>query len=188
MKIGIFVGSFNPVHKGHIQIINKVLEEKVVDKVLVIATGNYWDKTDIININHRINMLEKYARDDIIIDKTLNDLPYTYLVMRELKNRYKNDELFLIIGADNIISFDKWREYKELLEYNLIIMNRNNIDVKHYLDLLNKKDKYYIIDIEYVDISSTSVRNNINNVERLKELLDDEIIDYIKENNLYEGD
>ena len=185
MKIGIFVGSFNPVHKGHIQIVDNILNKKIVDKVLIIPTGNYWNKNDIIDLNHRINMLEYYASKNIIIEKELNNLKYTYLIINELKKRYKKDELSLIIGADNIVDFDKWKEYKELLKLNLIIVKRNNINVKYYLNKLNKKDKYIILDIKDKNYSSTNIRNNINNLDILKEMMDMEIINYIKENNLY---
>ena len=50
MKIGVYVGSFNPVHKGHIKIVNHLIKNKYVDKVLVIPTGNYWDKNDLLSI------------------------------------------------------------------------------------------------------------------------------------------
>ena len=83
MKLGVFVGSFNPVHKGHIKIVNYILEKNYVDKVLIIPTGNYWDKNDIIDIKHRINMLKYYETDKIKIDNTLNDIQYTYQIIND---------------------------------------------------------------------------------------------------------
>ena len=121
MKIGVFVGSFNPVHKGHIKIINHLIKNKYLDKVIIIPTGNYWNKQNIININDRINMLKFYENYDIIVDNKLNNLTYTYEIMNELNHEYK--DLNLIIGADNLIDFDKWKNFKELLNYNLIIIN-----------------------------------------------------------------
>ena len=57
MKIGVYVGSFNPVHKGHIKVVKKVLKE-YVDKVLIVPTLSYWDKNNLISITDRINMLK----------------------------------------------------------------------------------------------------------------------------------
>ena len=185
MRIGVFVGSFNPVHKGHIKIANYLVDNNYVDKLLIVPTGSYWDKKNI-DVKHRIKMLERYETDNIIIERELNNLEYTYQLIRELKKRYKNDELILIMGADNIISFDKWKNYEELLKLELIIYKRNNLDIKHYLDRINKKDKYIIIDnVESINISSTTIRETINDFYNLEELIDKDVLDYIIENELY---
>ena len=62
MKIGVYVGSFNPPHKGHIKIVNHLINN-YLDKVIIIPTGNYWDKFDLIDIQDRINMLKIFERD-----------------------------------------------------------------------------------------------------------------------------
>ena len=186
MKLGIFVGSFNPVHKGHIKLVKYIINNEIVDKVLIIPTNNYWNKNNIIDINHRLNMLNNYSSNEIIIDSELNNLKYTYQIIRRLKKKYKDDELFLIIGADNIIKFNEWKNYKYLLKLNLIICKRNNIDIKYYLDKLGKKDKYYIVD-SINDISSTFIRENINNNKLLTKYIDKEVLNYINDNNLYKG-
>jgi len=190
MKIGIYVGSFNPPHKGHIKIVNHLINN-YLDKIIIIPTGNYWDKKDLISINDRINMLKFYEKENIIIDNKNNNIEYTYEILNNLSREYKKEELYLIIGADNVINFDKWKNYEEVLTYNLIILNRNNINVLEYLNKLNKKDKYIIVnDLPNIDISSTMIRNKIKNniYDKLSMYLDKEIYDYIKENNLYEGE
>ena len=184
MKIGVFVGSFNPVHKGHIEIANNLLNKKLVDELLFVPGNSYWDKINI-DLKHRIKMLEFYEKDNIIIEKEINNLEYTYQVMQALQKRYKNDELYLIIGADNIINFNKWKNYKELLMYNMIIIKRNNINIKYYLNKLNKKDNYKIVEDTSIKVSSTIVRDNINNKEYLEKLLDKEVLNYIIKNSLY---
>lgn len=185
MKIGIFVGSFNPVHKGHIKIVKHLIENKYLDKVIIIPTGNYWNKQNLIDIDDRINMLKFYQNDSIIIDNKLNNLTYTYEIMNELKREYEN--LYLILGADNLISFDKWNNYEDLLNYYLVIINREDIDVNYYLDK-HKIKKYIIVDdLEKDDISSSLVRDLITSNKSLDKYLDVEIINYIKNNNLYGG-
>ncbi len=179
MRLGIFIGSFNPPHKAHIKIVNYLLNNKVVDKVLIVPTENYWDKQDLIDIKHRINMLKYYENRNIIIDTENNEYPYTYLLMRKLKNTYKEDTLYLIIGADNIINFDKWKEYQELLKYNIIIMGRDNIDINKYIKKYPNGHFTIIEDFNY-NVSSTKLRDNINSRN-----IDEKIIDYIRKNNLY---
>ena len=121
MKIGIFIGSFNPPHLGHLDMMNYLLEKKIIDKICVVPTGNYWDKNNLVDISMRIDMLKFYENDNIFIDSVNNDYQYTYQLMRRLSEVYKSDELYLVIGADNIINFDKWKKYEELLSYNIII-------------------------------------------------------------------
>lgn len=187
MKIGIYVGSFNPPHKGHIKIVNHLLNN-YLDKIIIIATGNYWDKNNLINIEDRINMLKLYENENIIIDKKNNNIEYTYQILNILSNEYKEDELYLVIGADNIINFDKWKNYEEILKYNLIILNRSNIDVIKYLNYLDKKDKYIIVnDLPNIDISSTIIRSKIKNKQGdLIKYIDNDVYEYIKLKKLYE--
>ena len=83
MKLGVYIGSFNPPHKGHIYVVNYLLDNLIVDKVLLVPTGNYWDKQSLVDITDRINMLKFYENDNIIIDTVNNNYPYTYQLMRK---------------------------------------------------------------------------------------------------------
>ena len=84
MKIGVYVGSFNPVHKGHIAIANYIVDNNYVDKLLIVPTGNYWDKNNNIDLTLRIKMLEKYENDKIIVEREFNSSKYTYELFRKL--------------------------------------------------------------------------------------------------------
>ena len=181
MKLGIYVGSFNPVHVGHIDIVKYLLDNNYVEKVLIVPTLNYWDKNDLIDINDRINMLKFFESDKIIIDTKYNKYIYTYELFNVLKedNRYKDYDLYLIIGADNIINFDKWKEYKELLKYKTIIMNRDNIDVNYYIKKLGGDNFIVVKDYNYINISSTEIRNGEN------KYLDYRVLEYMKKKKLY---
>ena len=95
------------------------------------------------------------------------------------------DYLYLIIGADNIIKFDEWKNVNKLLEYNIIVVNRDNINIKKYVNKFNKKDNFFVIDnFDYVPISSTEIRQNVDSKEA-KKYLDERVLKYIKNNNLY---
>ena len=187
MRVGVYVGSFDPVHTGHIKIVNYLLNN-ILDKIVLMPTGAYWDKDDLVDINHRINMLKIYETERILVEDEKNDLPYTYMAMEYLEKKYPEDELYLIIGADNIINFDKWQEYETLLAGNMIIINRSNSDVKKYLKQLNKKAGFIITDdLENIDISSTQIREYIKtkNWGAMQEIVDKCVFEYIIENKLY---
>ena len=183
MKLGIYVGSFNPVHIGHKYIMNHLLNNKYLDKIIVIPTGNYWDKNNLIDIKHRINMLKFYESDKITINDTLNNLEFTYEILEQLKQEYKNCELYLIIGADNILKFHLWKNVKDILKNKVIVLNRNDINVSVYINKFKEKDNFILInDFKRIDISSTDIRNNIENN---KDKLDKEVYKYIINNKLF---
>ena len=84
MKVGVYVGSFNPPHNGHIKIMNHLLN-KYLDKIIVIPTQEYWNKNNLLHIEHRINMLKFYETKKIIINDKLNKYEYTYEILNELR-------------------------------------------------------------------------------------------------------
>lgn len=184
MKIAVYVGSFNPVHKGHIKVVKKILKE-YVDKVIIVPTMSYWNKNNLISISDRINMLKLYETKDIVIDTKNNNYEFTYQVLRNIQKEYKNDKIYLVIGDDLLKDFDKWKNISEILKYNIIVIKRNNIDESIY----KKYEKYNFIvtnKISNKEISSTIVRNMIANGNKdVLKYIDLKIYDYIKRNNLY---
>lgn len=188
MKIGVYVGSFNPVHKGHIGLIKYLLQEGYVSRMEVVATGNYWDKTDLLDTDVRIEMLKFYESSSIKIMDELNELPYTYMIMDRLLEKYPNDELYLIIGADNLVNFSKWKRVDKLLKMNILVIPRNGIDIWKYLRENNYTDSFLIVDgFKEMDISSSDIRELIRkgNILELKKYLDDDVLNYILLNGLY---
>jgi len=183
MKIGIYVGSFNPVHIGHIDNINYLLN-KYLDKIYVVPTLNYWNKNNLIDLNHRINMLKYIENPRICIDTVNNKLEYTYLLLREYNKIYKKEDIYLIIGADNIIRFNEWKNVDELLTYNIIVLDRDDIDIYKYIDMYGFDRSKFIMFDDYVPIltSSTEIRKDIDG---MKDFLDSRVYKYIKKNNLY---
>ena len=180
MKLGIYPGSFNPPHKGHKMVCDYLIKNNYVDKIIIIPTMNYWDKQNLIDISDRINMLRFYENSNITVDTNYNNYPYTINIMEKLESIYSNDELYLIIGADNLINLDKWKDYQKLLKYKIIIMNRNDIKINEYLYKYPNNNFIIVKDFPYINISSSEIRNKLNN-----KYLDRDVINYIKNNNLY---
>ena len=184
-RVGVFVGSFDPIHKGHMHIMKYLLQYNLVDKIIVVPTGDYWSKSMEASLEDRIEMCKLVQSKKIEISTTLNKYEYTYQVLEELEKKYPMDYLFLIMGADNIIHFDKWKNIDHLLEYNIIVVNRDNIDINEYVEKFNKKDNFIVLDdFDFLSISSTYIRSNIE-AENAKEFLDEKVLNYIKSKNLY---
>lgn len=184
MKIGIYVGSFNPVHLGHTNLINYLISNKYLDKIFIIPTKGYWDKTNLIDLKHRINMLKYIENGCIYVDDNNNNLDYTYQILNEYNKVYKKEDIYLIIGADNIINFNKWKNIEEILTYNIIVLNRNNINILKYIKkFCYDLNKFNVLDnYPYLDISSSMIREDI---DKYKAYLDSKVYKYIKKNNLY---
>lgn len=176
MKIGIYVGSFNPVHKGHIDVANKLIKNNYVDKIYIIPTLGYWNKNKLAPLNDRINMLKLVCSSNIIVDTINNELKYTYQIMDVYKKMYRSDDIKLIIGLDNLNDFHKWMNYDKILNYGLIVVDRNNIKTNI------KYDNMIFALINPIQISSTEIRNN----KKIRsKYLDRKVLKYINDNKLY---
>lgn len=180
MRIGIYAGSFNPVHNGHIKVVNFLLEKDYVDQVLLLPTPSYWDKQNLAPMQDRINMLKYFENEKVKVDTIHNHYEYTYQVFRSLKKDYPNEELYLIIGSDNIEKFHLWEKVDELLENKIIILKRDNTKVEEYLKRWNTNSFIYVKDFEPIAASSTNIRK-----EKDTSNLDERVLQYIKEHKLY---
>ena len=180
MKIGVYCGSFDPVHNGHIQIAKHCLS--LVDKVLFIPTGNYWSKNLTFSLDDRIEMLKLVIEDNMEVDTIHNKLKYTAQIFNVLNEKYPNIEFCLIIGDDNLERFHEWYLYKYLTSFNIIIVRRK-LTKKKILKVITKQNitNYSILDIEPIEISSTYIRENILDYDKIKDMISEKVYNYIKE-------
>ena len=182
-KIAVYVGSFNPVHKAHIEVAKHILKN-YVDKVIIVPTMGYWDKNNLIDINDRINMLKLYETKDIIIDTKNNNCQYTYQVLRNIQKEYENSKIYLVIGDDILKDFNRWERIDEILSYDIIVIKRNNEDSSAY----NSSNFIYTDRVTKNDISSTIVRKLIlENNKMVFKYIDLKVYEYIKKNKLYDN-
>lgn len=182
MRLGVYVGSFDPIHTGHISVMDYLIDNNYLDRIVILPTKNYWDKNSLTDIKKRVEMIKMIKRDYLTVDDVNNKYDYTYQVLETLKKEHPNDDLYLIIGADNIVSFDKWMNVDQIISNNkVIVLNRDNMDVEKYVDKFENKENFIIIkDYPFVNISSTKLRNMID-----KKYLPLEVYNYIIENKLY---
>lgn len=193
MRIGVYGGSFNPCHLMHKKLVNKLLDNNYFDRIIIIPTGNYYRKSNLLKGEERIKLLEIMFKDNprvIISDYEFkNNLICTYRSMDYLQNMYKGDELYFILGSDNLLSFHTWKRYEYLLDtYNLLVIKRKNVDVSKQLEQYSKyKGKLECIDLELDGISSSEVRDLLDsdNNDLAKQFLDVDVYNYIIEKGLY---
>ena len=187
MKIGIFGGSFNPPHNMHKNIALDLIKNKYLDKVIYVPTGNKYNKKGLANQNDRYNMLKLIieAYDNLDVSNyEFGKLTFTYETLNHFKNIYKNDEIYFICGSDNLKEITTWKNYDYILDnFKLIVIRRNNDDINEILSKINSKN-IVIPNINSDNISSSYIRKNINN-EKILKLMNENIVKYIIENNLY---
>lgn len=171
-KIGILGGTFNPIHNGHIELGKAAVKECNLDKILVIPSGISYLKKDISvpdgNIRYAIceqaiKGIDRFEMSDIEIKRMGNT--YTYQTLEELKEIYKEDDLYFILGADSLFYLENWVEVKKIFEYcTIVCANRGtNSDIaalEHKRNELISEYKANIILLkeQIVDISSTKLR------------------------------
>ncbi len=193
MKIGVYGGSFNPCHLMHKQIVISLLEKNIFDRIIILPTGNFYNKKNLLKGEERKRMLELMFNNNsrvIICDYEFkNNLISTYRSLDYLQNLYKGDKLYFIMGSDNILNFDKWKRYEYILDnYNLLIIKRKGIDIKNNIEKYNKyKGEIILLDLDLLDIQSNIIRDFLNQEEysKVQNFLDLNVLEYIKNKKLY---
>ena len=192
MKIGIFGGSFNPPHKMHKEIAIELIKKHYVDKVIFVPTGSkYKYKNNLLSDKVRLDMLKLMCRDvnnlEVSDFELKDDVVYTYLTLNYFKNKYKDDEIYFICGTDNLSYIDKWKRGEYILSNNkILVIKRNTDNINALLDKYKDyKDNIIVTDIKENEISSTKIREMIYNNKRVKNYLDNKVLDYIIRNKLY---
>lgn len=181
----VYGGAFNPPSLAHIEIVNKLLEKYPKSNVILLPVGNDYKKQELIDFNDRYKMLKLCFENNkrVIISTIENENKFmgTINSLNILSKTYNN--LYLTTGSDNIIEFETWIKYEELLnKYPLIIIKRNNVDVFNEM----KKYQYLNVKFEVLEfnskINSTMIRKDLSS---FKEWLNKDVYNYILKNKLY---
>ena len=190
-KIGLFFGTFDPIHNGHLRIAKYITEEKLADKVWLVVTPENPIKVGnkISSFNHRFNMTkiatEKY--DNIIpsdLEVNLKKPNYTIDTLEYISNKLKDIEFSLIIGEDNYKIFDTWKDYKKIInKYKIFIYPRKGT-LNENLHIINENTMY--IGGPRIDLSSTNIRNIVSKKSDPKDLISTKVMEYINSNKLYQ--
>ena len=199
-KIGVFGGTFDPVHYGHVWLARQAASELLLDKVLVTPTKKQPFKMDrtVTSGVHRYNMLKlAFAGDGIIsvsdIELKKDGISYTIDTLREIRRIFGVDaEIYFILGADAFLKIEKWKDADELLSgYSFIIGIRPGHEdcglcghIRRLKSVYNTKAT--VIGNKQIDVSSTEIKEMIKTGGRLS-VIPEDVERYIKTNGLYQG-
>ena len=179
--IAVFPGVFNPVHNFHIDIVLNVLDKfPKIDKLIFVPTSDKYKKEGIIASNHRYNMLCLVAQDDSKIEVSDIEIKenrqlYTYETLKLLENEYKTNNIYLIIGSDNLKEFNTWYKYEKILEqYKVLVVARDTDNAQEILQnneyLFSYKTSFEIITNINSNLNSTAIREKIRNLEDVRRI------------------
>ncbi|MBE5765445.1 MAG: nicotinate (nicotinamide) nucleotide adenylyltransferase [Clostridiales bacterium] len=196
MKIGIYGGSFDPVHNDHLSICLKFKNLLALDKVIVFPAYQSPFKSGHFTAGeHRKNMLEIAFKEYPFIEVSDFELKsegksYTYLTVEHLKESYSNNELYLLIGYDSLKGFLNWKRVDYLLaSVTLVVADRGGCDFEEELRRFKKACGYTFIPMQNEGtVSSTYVREQLKLGICSQEFLPISVCDYIKSNSLYMAD
>lgn len=195
--LAIFGGTFNPFHKGHMQMLNAVAELDYVEKILIMPSKipPHKDADFLADEKHRITMCQIAAENIPKAEVTDVELKregksYTIDTLLELSKIYPNYKLAITVGGDMITSFNTWKRYKDVLKIaDIIAFKRADIDNDEFYrsvsSLINDGGRITVMKEEIINISSTELRHSICDKPLLEKYLSKDIIDYILENDVY---
>ena len=197
-KVGILGGTFNPIHLAHLMIAETALESEKLDEVLFIPTGCSYmkDQTEIASDKDRVRMtglaLEdnpNFALSTIEIEREGNT--YTYETLLELKQKYPNQEYYLIVGADNLFTMEQWKCPEQIFENCKILAAVRGAkkvpDMEKQIAYLSEKfgAQISLLPIKHIDISSSMIREKVALGESVRYILPEKVRQYVLKNGLY---
>jgi nicotinate-nucleotide adenylyltransferase len=191
MRIGIFGGTFNPPHIGHLIVAEHVRNELSLDKIIFIPSfiSPHKNEGEESLSLHRLNMTKMAIAGNIYFDCSdieinKNNISYTVETLEIFREKYSDDKLFLLIGMDNYLTFHQWKEPQKILELSaLAVMNRPKFP-KIINEVIGTKNVMFV-DVPDIDISSSDIRERIIQEKSIRYSVPTTIEEYIYTHNLY---
>ena len=195
-KIGLFGGTFDPMHKGHTKLCEFVLKKMELDKIIFIPAGDPPHKLDkkVTDKSDRLNMVRlatEYNKSFCVSDYEIKKeaRSYSYDLINHFKSVYKDDELYFIIGGDSLYNLPTWYRYEELLGLcTFVVISRPDVEKENLFDKFKGNEKpprLFFIDDVKIPISSTEIREKVKNSEDIKDYVSEPVFNYITTKELY---
>ncbi len=190
-RIGLYFGTFNPIHVGHLAIANHMAEFSDLDEIWMVVTPHnpFKKKSSLLDNHHRFEMVyratESYPKiKPSDVEFKLPQPNYTVYTLAHLQEKYPDDQFNLIMGEDNLKSFHKWKNYEVILEnHDLYVYPRiakGNVEAQ-----FSDHPKIHKVDAPIMEISSTFIRESIAKDKNIRPLLTKEVWEYIDTMNFY---
>jgi nicotinate-nucleotide adenylyltransferase len=190
-NIGLYFGTFNPIHVGHLIIANHMVENSDLDEIWMVVTPHnpFKKKNSLLDNHHRFEMVYRAAEEyDKIkpsdIEFKLPQPNYTVNTLAHISEKFPNVKFNLIMGEDNLKSFHKWKNYEAILDdYDIYVYPRISDGI--IKTQFNNHPKIHRVNAPIVEVSSTMIRNAIKESKNVRPLLSEEVWKYIDEMNFY---
>lgn len=199
MKIGIMGGTFNPIHNGHIEMMQKAMQEMGLDDILLIPTGNPPHKPEEVILpkydRYELCLLSAVSYDNILVSSIeieRSGFTYTIDTLRELERLYgSKNKFYFIIGGDTVFQLESWKEYKEVFKRcEFIAFGRENLDSQELLNKIEDMRNEYKVRIKYIDsgisgVSSSEIRERLIKGQSIEGMVPDSVGEYLLRHGLY---
>jgi len=210
--VGLFGGAYDPIHNGHLMIADSLINKLKLDQFFFIPTGISVTDKNLTSVDHRLNMIRL-----ALTNSKLNVSTYEADNSHNAKKSYTIDTLkyffennnainFFIMGSDNFLKINTWKNWEKLLNYaHIIVVDRqisslsfiNDSEIREFLEqheeenfsnLTLKRNGYiYKHQIDYIDIASSEIRERIYQGKKVSNVMPEKIKSYIAANNLYKS-
>ena len=190
-NIGLFFGSFNPIHSGHLAVAEFFAHNTSLDEVWLVVSPQspFKEKNTLMENHHRLAMAELAIEGSTKLKACAEefDLPspnYTINTLNHFKKKSPEHQFTLLMGQDNMAYFDRWKEHDQILDqFHLFVYPRSQSDKIPSRLLKHPKINYF--NASLLEVSATEIRNAIKNKKSLTNLIPPKIEDYLQKFNLY---
>ncbi|MGB4448085.1 MAG: nicotinate (nicotinamide) nucleotide adenylyltransferase [Cloacibacterium sp.] len=191
-KIGLFFGSFNPIHIGHLILANYILENSDMDELwFVVSPQNpFKDKKSLLTDHNRLDMVQLAVKNypkmrASNVEFSLPKPSYTIDTLTYLKEKYPNYSFALIMGEDNLDSLPKWKNAEKLMsDYQIIVYPRTFEGEKKDSEYL-QHENISIVNAPIIELSATEIRNMIKEGKNVRPMLPPEVFEYLDGSSFY---
>ena len=186
-KIGFFGGCFNPPTKVHINLASALIKSGLVDKVIFVPVGDYYNKQNLVSANHRYNMLKLLCNNNKFLDveniaSIHSNILYATDTFKKIYDKYNElAQIYFIMGSDNFKKMPTWKDYNRIItQYKFIVIQRFEDE-----EQIKKDNVLYYTPEQIQNMNSTQIREMIKQHQNVEEFLEMQELQYIKRNKLY---
>ncbi len=190
MRIGIYGGSFNPIHNGHIHVAKSAINDFRLDRVIFVPSriSPHRSIDEYIPGSERVKLVRMAIKDDARMrcsdwELRQDRVSYTIFTVRHFRKKYPDADLFLLVGSDMLLSFDSWNSYQDILaEAELIVVSRHDGDMAQLEAKAEELRRFGRISISCtppLEISSSEIRKKIAKNEDFACYLNESVVQYI---------